>query len=213
MTQPYGSAPWGYAGAEAIPATDVSPANGRPDLLDAFDVVDWVLVEVRPTPTAPTTMRAAALLLADGTLLDPTSGIAAARPRPAAPGAYHVAVTHRSHLAAMSVFAIGLSTAPTAAFDFTLSAALAYGTDGVGLVAPGVYGLWSGDADGSGVIGTSDRQTVWLPQVGAEGYLSGDLDLDGRVLADDRQRLWQPNVGRTTQVPGESVAPAVAADR
>jgi len=212
LAQPYGSAPWNYAGSEAIPATDVSPANGRPDLLDAYDVVDWVLVEVRPTPTAPTTLRAAALLLADGTLLDPTSGLAAARARPAAPGAYYVVVYHRSHLAAMSVFAIGLSTTPTAAFDFTLSSSLAYGTGGVGLLAPGLYGVWAGDADGDGVVDVSDRTTVWRPQAGGEGYLSGDLDLDGAVLADDRQRLWLPNVGRTTQVPGASLAP-VTADR
>jgi len=207
MTQPYGSAPWNYAGSEAIPATDVSPANGRPDLLDAYDVVDWVLVSLRSTATGADVARAAALLLADGTLLDPTSGAALARARPASAGTYHIVVRHRNHLAAMTAFAVSLSSAAPSVYDMSVIPSFVYGTNPVGLLAPGVYGFWSGDADGNGVIGAPDRTAVWLPQVGGEGYLGADLDLDGRVLADDRQRVWQPNVGRTTQVPGASFAP------
>jgi hypothetical protein len=205
IAQPYAAAPWSYAGTEAIPATDADD-NGRPDLLDAHAVVDWVLVEIRTSPTDAAPTRAAALLLADGTLLDPATASSSARVRPAAPGAYHVAITHRSHLAAMSVFSIGLSSVTAnAAFDFTLSPSLVYGSNAVAPLGGGVYGLYAGDGDGSGSVLAGDRQTVWLPQVGQTGYLPGDFNLSGTVLADDRQTLWAPNVGRQSAVPGASL--------
>jgi hypothetical protein len=212
LAQPYAAAPWSYAGAEAIPATDTDPANGRPDLLDAHAVVDWVLVEIRTSPTDAAPTRAAALLLADGTLLDPATASASARVRPAAAGAYHVAVTHRTHLAAMSAFLVSLTTDATAAYDLTASPLLVYGSNAVAPLGGGVYGLYAGDGDGSGSVLAGDRQTVWLPQVGQTGYLPGDFNLSGTVLADDRQTLWVPNVGRQSAVPGASLREEVRPD-
>ncbi|MEL6616466.1 MAG: integrin alpha, partial [Bacteroidota bacterium] len=101
LVHPFGGAPWRYRGPEALDPTDVSPANGRPDVLDQNEVVDWVLVGVRSTATRADEGRAAALLLADGTLLDPATGEPYASVKPVATGAYHVVVYHRSHLAAM----------------------------------------------------------------------------------------------------------------
>ncbi|CAN5516551.1 hypothetical protein BH23BAC4_BH23BAC4_07970 [soil metagenome] len=74
LIQPYAVAPWSYSGGEAIDPTDTAPANGRPDVLDNNAVVDWVLVEIRSSPSATDGKRAAALLLADGVFRRVTPG-------------------------------------------------------------------------------------------------------------------------------------------
>ncbi|MEM1057562.1 MAG: hypothetical protein AAGI52_18750, partial [Bacteroidota bacterium] len=201
LAHPFAGAPWNHTGTEAIDATD-GDGNGRPDVLDDHAVVDWVLVGVRSATTASDAGRAAALLLSDGTLLDPATGEPYASVKPATAGAYHVVVYHRSHLSAMSVFAVGLAgDGPNAAFDFSLSPSLVFG-GGVKELVPTVYGLYAGDGDGDGSVLAPDRQSVWLPLVGQVGYLVGDFNLDGSVLADDRQVLWLPNVGVQSTVPG-----------
>jgi|GEM_PF-6539396 len=200
-THPYGAAPWSHAGAEAL-------ADG---LLERHDVVDWLLVCVRATAAGPDTACRAALLRADGSLLDAATEQSGTRLGGVTPGAYFVVVRHRNHLAAMTAAPVALGDAlPAAVADLTTGAA--FGTNALTTLGGGLFGLVAADADGDGVVDVSDRTTVWRPLAGGEGYLSGDLDLDGRVLADDRQRLWLPNVGRTTQVPDASLAP-VAADR
>jgi hypothetical protein len=208
LAQPYGAAPWSYAGAEAIPATDAN-SNGRPDLLDQHAVVDWVLVSLRAVPTGPDLHRAAALLLADGTLLDPGSAEPVART--AAPaGLYYVVLSHRTHLAAMGAAPVALVRAqPGPTVDLTASATAAYGAQGLKPLAPGLFALYAGDGNGDGAVLSTDRQTIWLPQVGQTGYLTGDFSLDGSVLADDRQSLWTPNVGVQTAVPAPSSAAPV----
>ncbi|MEM1057548.1 MAG: hypothetical protein AAGI52_18680, partial [Bacteroidota bacterium] len=203
LSQPFSGAPWSYSGTEVLDVTDVSPANGRPDLLDQNDVVDWVLVGVRNSATAPDAARAAALLLSDGTLLDPATGEPYASVKPAAPGGYFVSVYHRSHLAAMTALSITLGLdAPNLTYDLSASPAFVFGTNPVAQLSTNVYGLFSGDGDGDGSVLASDQQAVWLPAVGQVGYLLGDFNLDGSVLANDQQVLWLPNVGVQSAVPG-----------
>lgn len=204
LAQPFAAAPWGYGGTEAIAPEDVSPANGRPDVLDANDVVDWVLVCIRTQPAAADAACAAALLLADGRLLDPETQEAAARVGPALPGQYHVVVRHRTHLAAMTAAPRPLADA--LAENVRSPAALTtewYG-DGAVPLAPGVVALVAGDGDGDGSVLATDQQSTWLPSVGQTGYLPGDFDLDGSVLATDQQVYWLPNVGAQSAVPGAS---------
>jgi hypothetical protein len=98
---------------------------------------------------------------------------------------------------------------PGAPLDLSASAASVYGAQGVKQLAAGVFALYAGDGDGDGAVLSTDRQAVWLPQVGQTGYLAGDFSLDGSVLADDRQGLWTPNVGVQSAVPG-AVAGVVA---
>ncbi len=194
--QPYAAAvyngtPLDYDG----PETNASPPP---------TAVDWVLVQLRTTPAAADAVETvAALLLADGTIVD-ASGTGSPTFTTATAGAYHVVVLHRNHLAAMTA-------APVTALADLTTAGAAYGTAGTAPLGGGVFGLWAGDGDGSGTVLAPDRQTVWLPQVGAVGYRAGDFLLDGSVLADDRQTLWLPNVGRQSQVPGASARPAADA--
>jgi len=203
-TQPYSASPWNYSGTETMNPTDTSPANGRPDVLDTYDVVDWVLVEIRTDPTVSSEQRAAALLLADGTLLNPATGQPYASVMAAAPGSYHVAVYHRSHLAAMTAFAISLDgSAPGSAYDLSASPSFVYGSGGVVSLGSSVYGLFAADGSGDGLVTAPDFNVYSSASAsGATGYRIEDYTLDGLVTAPDFN-LYNANAaaGAATAVP------------
>ncbi|MEL6615848.1 MAG: hypothetical protein AAFQ43_08925, partial [Bacteroidota bacterium] len=204
LAQPFSGAPWLHSGREAIPPEDTSPANGRPDLLDAHAVVDWVLICIRSLPADADAACGAVLLLADGSLLDPETGEGMARIGPALSGSYHVVVYHRTHLAGMTATAMPLADADASNVRSPGGLTTEWFGGGAKPLAAGVVGLYAGDGDGDGSILAPDQQTVWLPSVGQAGYLGGDFNLDGSVLANDQQVLWLPNVGVESAVPGAS---------
>ena len=59
--------------------------------------------------------------------------------------------------------------------------------------------MWSGDTDGSGSIGASDRNATWNDRTQI-GYKVSDCDLSGSVGASDRNITWN-NRTKVTQVP------------
>ena len=194
LAQPYGAAPWGYAGTEAV---DAMPA----------DVVDWVLVQLRTgvagvTPVATVATRAA-LLRSDGAVLDVdgTTEVSFGS-TPHAP--YFVVVRHRNHLAAMSAAEVDFSTG-AAAYDFTTGTT--FGTDGQADLGSGCggtcFGLWAGDGNASGNVNALDRNLAWRPVNGQFGYLMGDYNLSGGANALDRNLAWRPNNGVFSQVEDE----------
>lgn len=171
-----------------------------PSVLASNAVVDWVLVELRAAPDGASDARFAALLLADGTLLAPDgSGVPAIASL--APGAYHLIVRHRNHLAVMSLAATALGGGPV---DLSAPGA-AWGANATVDLGGGVVGLVAGDGDGDGSVLATDQQTVWVPTVGQTGYAPADFNLDADVLADDVQTLFEPNVGRQSGVPGTAL--------
>lgn|GEM_PF-3465255 len=199
LAQPYAASAYDGTAADHDGAETVSPA-----VLAAVDVVDWVVVGLRTSPSGADDYRRAALLLADGRVRDTdgTSGVLFLT----TPGAYHVAVYHRNHLPVMSATAHVLGSMTTVPLYRSghlyggASAAALLEQNGTG--TPRLYGLVAGDGTSDGAVMTNDRQAVWQPAVGATGYLRADFSLDGEVLADDRQRFWLPNAGRATALPG-----------
>ena len=65
----------------------------------------------------------------------------------------------------------------------------------------GVWGLYTGDANGNGQIQTNDKNDYWRLEVGMSGYKDSDFNLDGQVQTSDKNDYWRSNVGRGTQVP------------
>jgi len=109
-------------------------------------------------------------------------------------------VYHRNHLGIMS--ATGLTQAGgTCNYDFTTASGQAYGTNAQKQLASGIWGMYGGDADCNGAIGTSDMTAEWNNEAGEAGLYSCDLNLDGQVNNIDKDSHWQPNVGKTCQVP------------
>jgi hypothetical protein len=178
VTQPYGVSPWNYTGVESC-----SPL---PDSL-----VDWVLLELRPTPAAAPVARRAALLMKNGIILD-VDGVSPVG-MPGASGLYYIVVRHRNHLAVMSTSLQGVSQF-TPLYDFTTAITQCYGAGGmIGLTGGGPpYGLWAGDADANGQLkytGTGNDPVAILTRLGGSdltatlsGYYREDTNMDGAVV-------------------------------
>ncbi len=178
-----------------------SPYGADPITTDSIpsDVVDWVLMELRATPSGAAVLSKSLWLGADGYLRSP--GISIVALPETLPGPYHVVLRHRNHLAMMSAAGFGFSTAGTPAeLDLTEPANI-YGEGGTALIEPGVAALIAGDADANGAVGPSDRNMHWRPQSGSSGYLSADFNLNGEVAPSDLNNCWRLNTGLASQVP------------
>ena len=141
--------------ASAIPTNAPYAADPRPVMARPTNAVDWVLVQLRRETNSPPVFSRSTWIGDDGTLL---SDAGDARVILAVgTGAYHIVLGHRSHLATMSAGPLTF-TNRLFSYDFSTSADQNYGgTNGAVQLEPGVWGLWSGDADGDGEIGPADE--------------------------------------------------------
>jgi hypothetical protein len=177
QTQPYGAAPWSYGGTESV-------ASGFFSLHPT--VVDWVLLELRSGTASSTTIsRRAAFILQNGSIVD-RNGSDPVAFSSIPDGSYYIVLRHRNHLAVMTPTAVALTNAAPSgySFDFSSGSSQAYGSNALQLVGPGVYGLYSGDANGNAFIDTNDfteaDNNQWV-----SGYLRYDTNLDGYIDTND----------------------------
>lgn len=169
LNQPYNTAPWNYSGTESL---DDVP----------YSHVDWILVVVRDA-NGIIVGQAAGFVNIFGDIIDAdgTFGIAVNN----AVGNY-ISIHHRSHLAVISKYPYGNGT-----YDFTLSDTQVQGTDQMRLI-DGIYMLYAGDYDGTGVINSSDFNN-WIVQGAAiNQYIPIDGDGNGIVNSLD-YNLWINN--------------------
>jgi subtilisin family serine protease/PKD repeat protein len=194
LAQPFGMSPWNYPGTESVP------------VIPGADIVDWVLVELRDanSPAAATSAtslaRQAAFILKDGTIvgLDGLSNLTF--PVSISQDLY-VVVWQRNHLGIMSNNALtpagGIYT-----YNFTSGMNQVYGgINGHKELAAGVWGMFSGDGDGDGIIGSGDKSPGWKSQAGTSGYIMSDYNLDTESNNIDKAEYWMPNIGKGSQVP------------
>ncbi len=162
------------------------------------DVVDWVLVELRETPDGAAVVSKSVFLHKDGRIVndDATSGIIKLN---ALENDYYVVIKHRNHLPVMSKNKITLHKTSSELYDFTTSESKFYGTGGAVQLENGVWGMWSGDADGSGVVDAGDRNSTWNDR-NKSGYETSDVDLSGVVDAADRNKTWN-NRNKSSALP------------
>lgn len=181
--QPFNTSPWNYTGTESVASIPTG-------------VVDWTLIELRSTTTTVAARRAA-FIKSDGSLVD-LNGTSQLSFAGVPLGNYYVVIYHRNHLAVMTANTVTLSNNPTL-YDLTLAQTQAYGTNPMKNLGSGVYGLFTGDADGSGSVNATDRSNTWN-QRNLSGYNGTDVDLSGAVNASDRSIVWN-NRNISTQVP------------
>lgn len=168
-----------------------------------FDVVDWVVLEVRD-PIAPTIVLAsqACLLHRNGVVTD-QAGIDA--PQFSLPiGPYHIALRHRNHLGVMTAAPLEVDSITGVTVAFQLPATPTFGTN-ARQITGGVACLWPGDVHQDGTImytgGGNDRDPILqriggtLPTATAFGYHQEDVNLDGAVRytggGNDRDPILQ----------------------
>ena len=185
LTQPYNTSPWNYDGGESV--TNI-PSN----------IVDWVLVELRTGTAASTRVKTrAAFLKNDGSIVD-LDGISQVKFVGVVADDYYLVVRHRNHLPIMSASAQSFSYT-SSLFDFTSDINNAYGLNSMAPLQGGLFGLWGGDADASGLIDGNDRTITWGNR-NISGYQNSDCVLSGTVDANDRSLVWN-NRNQITNVP------------
>ena len=112
-----------------------------------------------------------------------------------------VIINHRNHLSIMSAAPL-IYQKGVYSYDFTTAAQQTYGgNNGIKQISPGIWGMFSGDADANGIIEQADKTTAWETSAGTQFYLPADLNLDGHANNIDKDDYWLPNIGKGTQVP------------
>jgi hypothetical protein len=161
--------------------------------------VDSVTIEVRDSASAGSaTIRKfrPAWLLEDGTIRSFSDTTKDFVEVDVISNNYYLLVHHRNHLAIRSSTRHLLAAAPSV-YDFSMSQAQAYGTEPMRRLADGVFGLYAGDANASGIITSSDANAVF-GFLNATGYDASDVNLSGIVTASDANVVFG-NLNRSAQ--------------
>lgn len=163
-----------YAGAGSM-----RQAQGSTGAQFGAGIVDQVTIELHSAtaPYATAYSYSAINLLTDGTLsIGSIPGTIT--------GSYYVVVKHRNSIETWSSIAIDFSVAGPLSYDFTTSAAQAYGNN---LKASGVdFLIWSGDATQDGIVDGSDMAAIDNASTAIlQGYFAEDVNGDGIVDGSD----------------------------
>jgi len=64
-----------------------------------------------------------------------------------------------------------------------------------------MWGMKSGDGDGSGSVFLEDKYNVWNTEAGSAGYKAGDYNMNQQVNNPDKDDYWLPNLGSGSFIP------------
>jgi hypothetical protein len=193
LNQPFNTSPWNYSGIESVSTIPNS------------NVVDWVLVELRDAPSASSATaatriaRQAAFILKNGSIVG-MDGMSYLQFNNLINQQLFVVIWHRNHLSVLSANAL-TSSAGTYSYDFTTPAGKAFGVNSQNQLTTNIWGMISGDSNGSGLVGTDDLNPFWNTNAGKSGFSTLDLNLDTQLNNVDKDSYWWPNMGRGTNVP------------
>lgn len=187
--QPFDELPWNYTGDESF---SFAPP----------DAVDWILLELHDTTDAALISQESKVdtqagLLLDNGMITQEDGITPVRFEHSVQHGLYLVLRHRNHLDVVSASPLPLSKG-VYSYDFTAEESAVF-SGGIGFkeLAPGVWGMVSGDGDADGVVGIEDKSTAWNTNSGLPGYLQGDYNLDGEINNIDKDDFWEPNLGMT----------------
>lgn len=186
--QPYGIAPFNHTGAETL-STLLREAT------DSNAVVDWVLVELRSSPSSVIASRAV-MLQRDGNLVDSQTGSATLHFASVKAGNYYVSVRHRNHLGIISASPVSLDHTERL-INFTTSSTAVKGEESR-LISGKLALMWAGDINASNtltangpnndvtslmsnVISSADNEQGNTNHI-VSGYFATDINMDGKTL-------------------------------
>ncbi len=191
LSQPFNTPPWNYQGTESV--TSVPP-----------NVVDWVLLEGRDSPTAGQAGKSqifdtkAAFLLKDGSIvgLDGVSPVNLLHFHNLNNGLF-VVVHHRNHLSILSANPL-TETNGVYTYDFTTATSQAYLSGEKDINGTAV--MYGGDVNSDNQVNDADVAS-WASSAGKAGYLNTDATLDGQTDNRDKNDMSVSNNGIGTTVP------------
>lgn len=193
LAQPYFVSPWNYAGTEQV----VSFPN--------TNIVDWIFLELRDAPSAAsadeTTIisQQAGFILHDGSVVA-IDGFSDMQFNATISQNLFVVVYHRNHLGIMSSNPLP-QTDGNYSYNFTTDAYQAWGSsDPQKEIATGIFGMYGGDLNSNGIIGSSDR-TAWEDVTGTAGYITTDANFDGQVNNPDKNDFTIQNIDEQSYIP------------
>jgi hypothetical protein len=194
LSQPFNISPWNYNGNESVVA------------IPNADVVDWILVELRDASqvsnaNASTIVgKRAGFLLNDGSVVD-IDGYSSISYDATGIENLFIVVRAQNHLGIMAANPASLNN-DIYTYDFTTSSSQVYGGSiGYKEIAPGIWGMISGDGNGDGIINFNDKSGEWINQTGQSGYKTADFDLSGKVDNLDKNDKWFENINKESQIP------------
>ncbi len=176
-------------------------ASRYPGAAIPAQAVDSVNIEIRDSASAASsTIRKfrPAWLLADGSIRNFSDTSKAFVEFDGGVGQYYIVVRHANHIAVMSSVTQSLASS-VATFSFTASQSQAYGTTALKQLASGVFGMYAGDANQSGIVSAADANAIF-GQLNFAGYSLNDVNLSGIVTAADANMVFG-NLNRASQVP------------
>jgi len=200
LSQPFNVPPWNYNGSEHVSYIP----NG--------DVVDWILIDLRNTTGLPETAtaetrfdRKAAFLMKDGTIKDDDG---TTQPRfnlilntNKGSEKIHGVVYSPAHTGIRTADSLSQAKSLTFSYDFTNDPTAAYGgKESQKEIAPGIWGLYSGDGNHDNQVDNADKNEVWALQQGNTGYYPADFNRDGTVDLTDLDDFWKPNSGHGSKI-------------
>ena len=190
-------------GAELTIPTLSPYADARKVATVPTNAVDWVYVEIRSDET--TTVRGESMfLLNDGSIVD-RNGETRANFYNLPPSDYYLVIRHRNHLAIMSKFPVSFVQSGDSSVDLTVKDNV-YTTGGPNAVkelAPGIYGMYAGDASQDGKITSNDYDIWYNDRIGNKsGYREADMNLSGTISSDDYDKWYNNRLANaSSQVP------------
>lgn len=183
-----------------IPLT--SPYSGDAKTVSTVpkNVVDWVCVELRQTPTGATVAKQSFFIKKDGLIVADDGLSTSLLFWNIAAGNYYLIVHQRNHLSVMSANVVALNNSVPVVYDFTTAKSKCYGGDAKQLnVAATLFGMYAGDGNQSSGVTAADKDGV-LSNRNQTGYGLFDHNLSGIVTISDVD-FAAANTGVSTHVP------------
>ncbi|MCK5147568.1 LamG domain-containing protein [bacterium] len=183
-----------------LPTTSPYSEDARTVSSIPADITDWVLVELRSTVDGSAVVSKSALLHKDGRIVG-DDGTTSYIEVTASAGDYFIVIKHRNHLAVESDEVHPLSTGSSTLYDFTVDASTSYdkyyGGDAA-VLETGVYGLYAGDGNQSGIVTNSDKDGI-IANLNEAGYYDADTNCSGIVTNSDKDAIIA-NLNKATSI-------------
>lgn len=183
---------WYYGGAESV------------GVIPNIYIVDWIVVQLREgtsPATATTVLASQAAFVNNMGMVVGMDGLNPLNFAVSYSANLYAVIWHRNHLGIISANPL-VEAGGNVTYNFSSGSGQALGgTSAQKLLATGIWGMMSGDGDGSGTVLNSDRDNVWDIQAGTVGYKAADFNMNRQVNNPDKDDKWVPNLGKGSFIP------------